>query len=211
MNRGLKQLFAGSVSLLMLASFSACNTAEERNLTERTSVPEEQVSVTNETNNYGERPVARTMETEGGDPRSTNGQTDTGQRGTNQTGGYRVSESVHDTPGTRSVRGSESGSGAGGMTESRRTPVATGSNPKTNQQLMKNIQQLQPGKRPYEYLSNLDKWGTVTEYRLQGNNRAMVRMMDNNRQTYSLSMDINPKNEKVTRIAPPEAVTRSTD
>lgn len=60
------------------------------------------------------------------------------------------------------------------------------------------IQQLQPGKKPEEYIPMLDKYGTVTDYKLR-RDRAVVRLQSG-RAHYRVTMNLNPGNQNVTNI-----------
>lgn len=64
--------------------------------------------------------------------------------------------------------------------------------------VIKNIQSLQPGKKPFEYLSLISKWGTVTEYSFEGDN-AEIELRANNRH-YDIELDVNEKTQMVSKI-----------
>lgn len=66
------------------------------------------------------------------------------------------------------------------------------------QRLSQQIDQLPTGRRPVEYISMLNQYGTVTEYRLR-DDEATINLEANNRR-YRITMDVDPGRQTVTDI-----------
>jgi hypothetical protein len=105
------------------------------------------------------------------------------QVGLVQSGGNNRAERIVVTP----MEGT--GTGAGGTT-------ATGT--RSTQSVTQQITNLQPGRKPAEYIPALERIGTVTEYRLR-DNRADFRVQANNK-NYNVSMNVDPNTQNVTTI-----------
>lgn len=66
------------------------------------------------------------------------------------------------------------------------------------QTLRQELTLLKTGKKPEEYIPLLEKYGTVSEYKLNREN-AKIRLSDHNRH-YKIQLNINPETQKVTSI-----------
>ncbi len=76
------------------------------------------------------------------------------------------------------------------------TGRATGLSPAD---ISKRIEALRPGKKPVDYISDLDQLGQVTEYRMINQKQAELKMRADNR-TYRVSMSVNPSQDKVVQL-----------
>lgn len=201
-----QRFVAMSLVLAAISGFSAC-TMQREEVTEETIVPEEQTALELE----GEQPVARqTGETQdlnnlqSGQPISYY-TTQFERRGYQvQDVDYQNDRVVYDL--TQNNRRHQvtllrpEGQTRVERVETRelRRVAQDQQQDQEHQKVVQAIQNLEPGKRPVEYLTSLSQVGTIREYQLDGD-RASVELEANNRQ-YDIEMIVNPNQQTVSSI-----------
>ncbi len=72
-------------------------------------------------------------------------------------------------------------------------------NRQDRQAIVQRVKNMQTGKDPIEYLTQMDRLGRVTEYRVQGN-QAVVRLQDANNKMVRVTMQLDPQSQTVSNI-----------
>lgn len=211
-----KRFLAVSMLLATIGSLSACTVTREETQVER-EVPEERVTVTEEEAPMAEREVARrpmtTQETTQALQNLQPGQTVSYYTQQFERMGFRTQDVdyqddrvVYDLMRDNQayqvslIRPAE-GERVQRIESRQLRQVAAGrqAQDQQSQRIVQQIQQLQPGKRPAEYIPMVDRFGKVTEYELR-QSQATIEMEANNKR-YHINMNLDPSGQTVRTIS----------